>query len=168
VLEPGKKLIRLKLFGSWFNQIKIHKGKLEMRKYFLTLLAALSLVLAGCAGGTANETDNNTNGAPSSSEEQAQELSTTIKLTKNGEEEISEESFEFEKGESLMDVMERNFDLTTGYGGAFIVGIDGLGSEEESDWYWNISVIGESLMVGASDYTLEENDEVHFDYQKVE
>ncbi|WP_339146540.1 MULTISPECIES: DUF4430 domain-containing protein [unclassified Sutcliffiella] len=138
-----------------------------MKNYLLTLVAALTLVLAGCADAT-NEANQNTNNSAPAQEQQENNLSTSIKLTKEGEEVISEDTFEFEEGESLMDVMDRNFDLTTGFGGDFIVGIDGLGSEDEADYYWNISVNGESLMVGASDYTLEENDEVHFDYQKVE
>ncbi len=138
-----------------------------MRNYLLSLILALVLVLTGCAD-TSNETNQNANNTAPAEEQQENQLSTSIKLTKEGEEVISEDTFEFEEGESLMEVMDRNFELTTGYGGAFIVGIDGLGSEEESDYYWNISVNGESLMVGASDYTLEENDEVHFDYQKVE
>ncbi|MCG1022996.1 DUF4430 domain-containing protein [Sutcliffiella horikoshii] len=139
----------------------------KMKNYLLSLAAALTLVLAGCAGET-NEANQNTNNSAPVEEQQENNLSTSIKLTKEGEEVISEDTFEFEEGESLMDVMDRNFDLTTGFGGDFIVGIDGIGSEDEADYYWNISVNGESLMVGASDYTLEENDEVHFDYQKVE
>lgn len=138
-----------------------------MKNYLLSLAAALTLVLAGCAGET-NEANQNTNNSAPVEEQHENNLSTSIKLTKEGEEVISEDTFEFEEGESLMDVMDRNFDLTTGFGGDFIVGIDGIGSEDEADYYWNISVNGESLMVGASDYTLEENDEVHFDYQKVE
>ncbi|TYS68352.1 DUF4430 domain-containing protein [Sutcliffiella horikoshii] len=140
-----------------------------MKKLLLTLLLTLTLAITGCANAS-NETNQKTNNqTPAENQEQQEsQLSTTIKLTNQGDEVISEETVEFEEGESLMDVMDRNFDLTTGFGGDFIVGIDGLGSEEKSDYYWNISVNGESLMVGASDYVLEENDEVHFDYQKVE
>ncbi len=139
-----------------------------MKNYLLTLFAALTLVLAGCADSTTNEANQNANNTAPAEEQQENQLTTSIKLTKEGDEVISEDTVEFEEGESLMEVMDRNFDLTTGFGGDFIVGIDGLGSEDESDYYWNISVNGESLMVGANDYTLEENDEVHFDYQKVE
>ncbi|MEA3318981.1 MAG: DUF4430 domain-containing protein [Bacillota bacterium] len=140
-----------------------------MKKLLLTLLLTLTLAMTGCANASneTNQTANNETPAENQ-EQQESKLSTSIKLTNQGDEVISEETVEFEEGESLMDVMDRNFDLTTGFGGDFIVGIDGLGSEEESDYYWNISVNGESLMVGASDYVLEENDEVHFDYQKVE
>ncbi|NLP50984.1 DUF4430 domain-containing protein [Bacillus sp. RO1] len=140
-----------------------------MKKLLLTLLLTLTLAITGCANASneTNQTGNNETPAENQ-EQQESKLSTSIKLTNQGDEVISEETVEFEEGESLMDVMDRNFDLTTGFGGDFIVGIDGLGSEEESDYYWNISVNGESLMVGASDYVLEENDEVHFDYQKVE
>ena len=140
-----------------------------MKKLLLTLLLTLTLAITGCANAS-NETNQTANNETSAENQEQQEskLSTSIKLTNQGDEVISEETVEFEEGESLMDVMDRNFDLTTGFGGDFIVGIDGLGSEEESDYYWNISVNGESLMVGASDYVLEENDEVHFDYHKVE
>ncbi|WP_404442597.1 DUF4430 domain-containing protein [Sutcliffiella horikoshii] len=140
-----------------------------MKKLLFTLLLTLILALTGCASGGSDSNQPSNNETTTESQEQKEEqLSASIKLTKEGEEVISEDTIEFEEGESLMEVMDRNFDLTTGFGGDFIVGIDGLGSEEEADFYWNISVNGESLMVGANDYTLEENDEVHFDYQKVE
>ncbi|QFT89449.1 hypothetical protein FIU87_12390 [Bacillus sp. THAF10] len=141
-----------------------------MKKAWISLFAALLLVLGGCSE-TTNETNTNTNNAaPSENQSQSEEssLSTKITLTDEDGEVISEDSMEFEEGESLMDVMDRNFDLTTGFGGGFIVGIDGKGSEEESDYYWHIKVNGEDLMVGANEHILEENDEVHFTYTKVE
>ncbi|CAG9622330.1 DUF4430 domain-containing protein [Sutcliffiella rhizosphaerae] len=138
-----------------------------MKKIFMTLFTVIILLIGGCAQ-TNNDTNNNATPSNEQTDNEQGQLTTSIKLSKEGDEVISENTVEFEDGESLMDAMEQNYDLTTGFGGDFIVGINGLGSEEESDHYWNIKVNGEDLMVGASDYVLEENDEVHFSYTKVE
>ncbi|MCM3617416.1 DUF4430 domain-containing protein [Sutcliffiella horikoshii] len=137
-----------------------------MRNYLLSLILALVLVLTGCAD-TSNETNQNANNTAPAEEQQENQLSTSIKLTKEGEEVISEDTFEFKEGESLMEVMERNFEVTfvDGYEGQMIKGLNGIGDNEEGNYYWHINVNDESLMVGAHDYTLEENDKVHFDYQ---
>ncbi|WP_223703517.1 DUF4430 domain-containing protein [Sutcliffiella deserti] len=139
-----------------------------MKKFLITLLTTLTLALAGCAAGetTNNNTNNNSNAEAPQSEEQ--QLEASVKLTKDGEEIISEESIEFEEGESLMDVMERNYDLTLDESGAFIVGIDGLDSDTENSLFWTYTVNEEEIMVGAADYILEEDDVVHFDYSKWE
>ncbi|MGM0834888.1 MAG: DUF4430 domain-containing protein [Bacillota bacterium] len=137
-----------------------------MKKFLLTLLAALTIALAGCAAGENNT--NNSSSADAPKEEQQEQLETTIKLTKDGEEAISEKTVEFEEGESLMEVMERNFELTLDDSNEFIVGIDGLESDTANSYFWTYKVNEEEIMVGAKEYVLKADDVVHFDYAKWE
>ncbi|WP_169864903.1 DUF4430 domain-containing protein [Sutcliffiella halmapala] len=136
-----------------------------MKKYLLTLLTIFTLALAGCAIGQEN-TENNQNAGETQEEQQQEQAEVTVKLTKDGEEVISEETVEFEEGESIMEVMERNFDLTLD--GDFIVGIDGVESDTENSYFWTYTVNEEEVMVGAKEYILEADDVVQFNYAKWE
>ncbi|MBM7621312.1 putative small lipoprotein YifL [Bacillus tianshenii] len=137
-----------------------------MKKFLLTLIAALTIALAGC--GTGGNSTNSNSAADAPKEEQQEQLETTIKLTKDGEESISEKTVEFEEGESLMEVMERNFELTLDDSKEFIVGIDGLESDTAKSYFWTYKVNEEEIMVGAKEYMLKADDVVHFDYAKWE
>ncbi|MCA1320793.1 DUF4430 domain-containing protein [Bacillus tianshenii] len=137
-----------------------------MKKFLLTLIAALTIALAGC--GTEGNSTNSNSAADAPKEEQQEQLETTIKLTKDGEESISEKTVEFEEGESLMEVMERNFELTLDDSKEFIVGIDGLESDTAKSYFWTYKVNEEEIMVGAKEYMLKADDVVHFDYAKWE
>lgn len=138
-----------------------------MKKFLLTLLAAFILALTGCASGGNNTNSNSSTEAPVE-EKQQDQLETTIKLTKDGEDIISEKTLEFEEGESLMEVMERNFELTLDDTKEFIVGIDGVESDTASSYFWTYKVNEEEIMVGAKEYVLKADDVVHFDYAKWE
>lgn len=138
----------------------------QMKKFLLTLIAALTIALAGC--GTEGNSTNSNSAADAPKEEQQEQLETTIKLTKDGEESISEKTVEFEEGESLMEVMERNFELTLDDSKEFIVGIDGLESDTAKSYFWTYKVNEEEIMVGAKEYMLKADDVVHFDYAKWE
>jgi hypothetical protein len=138
-----------------------------MKKFLLTLLAAFTLALTGCAGGE-NNTNTNTSTEAPKEEQQQEKLETTIKLTKDGKEVISEKTVEFEEGESLMEVMERNFELTMDETKEFIVGIDGVESDTANSYFWTYEVNEEEIMVGAKEYVLKADDAVHFDYAKWE
>ncbi|MGD6831476.1 DUF4430 domain-containing protein [Sutcliffiella halmapala] len=137
-----------------------------MKKFLLTLIAALTLALTGCATAENNTNTNTSTDAPK--EEQQEKLESTIKLTKDGEEVISEKTVEFEEGESLMEVMERNFELTLDDTKEFIVGIDGVESDTANSYFWTYMVNEEEIMVGAKEYVLKAEDVVHFDYAKWE
>lgn len=138
-----------------------------MKKFLLTLLATFTLALTGCASGENNTNTNSSTEAPIE-EKQQEQLETTIKLTKDGEEVISEKTVEFEEGESLMEVMERNFELTLDDTNEFIVGIDGLDSDTANSYFWTYEVNEEDIMVGAKEFVLKADDVVHFDYAKWE
>ncbi|MFE7062471.1 DUF4430 domain-containing protein [Sutcliffiella sp. NPDC057660] len=138
-----------------------------MKKFLLTLLAAFILALTGCASGGNNTNSNSSTEAPVE-EKQQDQLETTIKLTKDGEDVISEKTLEFEEGESLMEVMERNFELTLDDTKEFIVGIDGVESDTANSYFWTYKVNEEEIMVGAKEYVLKADDVVHFDYAKWE
>lgn len=137
-----------------------------MKKFLFTLLAAFTIALTGCASGE-NTTDNSSS-AEAPKEEKQQQLETTIKLTKDGEEVISEKTVEFEEGESLMEVMDRNFELTLDDTKQFIMGIDGVESDQANSYFWIYTVNEEDIMVGAKEFMLKADDVVHFDYVKWE
>lgn len=137
-----------------------------MKKFLFTLIAALTIALAGCGTAENGTKSNSTSDAPK--EEQQEQLETTIKLTKDGEESISEKTVEFEEGESLMEVMERNFELTLDDSKEFIVGIDGLESDTATSYFWTYKINEEEIMVGAKEYMLKADDVVYFDYAKWE
>lgn len=138
-----------------------------MKKFLLSLLAAFTLALTGCASGENNTNSNSSTEAPVE-EKQQEQLETTIKLTKDEEEVINEKTLEFEEGESLMEVMERNFELTLDDTKEFIVGIDGVESDTANSYFWTYKVNEEEIMVGAKEYVLKADDVVHFDYAKWE
>lgn len=151
------------LFTSLYCTI-IHKkilfsliGGFKMRKtltIFMTMLMAIMLVACNNDTNVSNE-DSNGN-----------EIGTvTIQLTRdNGEEEISEDEVALYEGDTVMDVMKRNYDIETAYEGEFIHGINGIAPEEGENYAWMYTVNGEEAMVGATEYELEPGDVVHFDY----
>ena len=127
----------------------------KINVFFISIVVALLLV--GC--GDNNNVENNGNLADGA-------IGTvTIELTKDsGEEEIGKDEVDLFAGDSVIDVMERNYDLDTGHDGAFIQGIDGLGPDEEGKYFWIYTVNDEEVLVGAGDYELEVGDLVQFDY----
>lgn len=93
----------------------------------------------------------------------------TIELTKeNGEEEISVDEVALYEGDTVMDVMERNYEIETAYEGQFIHGINGIAPNEGETYAWVYTVNGEEVMVGANEYELSPGDVVHFDYSSWE
>ncbi|WP_096153691.1 MULTISPECIES: DUF4430 domain-containing protein [Bacillus] len=132
-----------------------------MKKILITLFSVLTLLLAGCAGANNAEESSNTE------QKQAQEVTITL-VKDSGEEVISEKNIEIEEGETLMEVMARNFELTTAYEDAFIVGIDGIESDDENSYYWTYTINGEEVFEGPRDVKLKADDKVEFNYSKYE
>lgn len=128
-----------------------------MKKYLLALLTVFTLALAGCANGEGN-TANNQNAGENQEAQQPKEV--TI--------EFSKETVDFEAGETLMEVMEREYDLTLDESGQFIVGIDGIESDTENSYFWTYTINNEEVLVGANEYKMEEDDVVTFNYSKWE
>ncbi|MED4017249.1 DUF4430 domain-containing protein [Sutcliffiella cohnii] len=138
-----------------------------MKKIWISLLVAISLIVTGCAADNANNTNNNANAGVEQNEEVSK---VTIKLVKdNGEEVISEEAFEFEAGETLLNVMEENFELTTEESsfGVMITAINGIEAGID-DYYWIYTANSEEVLVGAHEYELKDGDVIEFNYSKYE
>ena len=134
-----------------------------MKKIFITLFSVLTLLLAGCAG------TNNAIEQPTTNTEQNETQEVTITLVKdNGEEVISEKTIKLEEGETLMEIMSRNFELTTEYNDSFITAINGISNDDTSSYYWIYTINGEEVLKGANEITLNPGDTVEFNYAKYE
>ncbi|MCT4604659.1 MAG: DUF4430 domain-containing protein [Marinisporobacter sp.] len=86
-----------------------------------------------------------------------------------GNDTLSKKDVDFSKDISVMEVMEKDFDIETAYGGGFINGINGLKSEftglknkKKVDWFYYVN--GILSEVGPEDYYLEPKDLVIWDY----
>ncbi|UOR12425.1 DUF4430 domain-containing protein [Halobacillus amylolyticus] len=123
-----------------------------------TLLSALMLtmvVLAGC------QTESGSEEETASNQEEKQEVTLQIELSKNkGEEVISTKEVTVEEGTMLMDVMKNNFEVEESEG--FINSIEGISATEQKAWLFTIN--GESSMVGANEYEVKQGDEIVFDF----
>ena len=134
-----------------------------MKKIFITLFSVLTLLLAGCAA------TNNAVEQPNTNTEQNETQQVTITLVKdNGEEVINEKTIELEEGETLMELMARNFELTTEYNDSFITAIDGIANDDSTSYYWIYTINGEEVLKGANEITLNPGDTVEFNYAKYE
>lgn len=140
-----------------------------MNKWFLriaSLLVAIGL-LVGCGaeeqGQTNSQEAENTTGE--NSEEQSEE-NVRITISKDkGSEYINEKEVEFEEGATLMEVMEKNFEVETDFDGGFITSIDGVAPKDGEQKSWMFTVNGEMPTVGAKEFKLSPGDEVTFDLQ---
>ncbi|REJ08963.1 DUF4430 domain-containing protein [Halobacillus trueperi] len=132
-------------------------------KKWNTVLTALMLavaVLAGCGAQEEKETS-------TTQEEQVQEVTVQVQLSKNdGEEMMAEDEITVEKGTTLMEVMEDNYEVEQSEG--FINSIEGIAGNQEEKMAWMYTINGDEAMVGANEYEVEDGDEIVFDYQSWE
>ncbi|MBX0356176.1 DUF4430 domain-containing protein [Halobacillus sp. Nhm2S1] len=132
-------------------------------KKWNTVLTAMILavaVLAGC--GTQEEKETS-----ATQEEQVQEVTVQVQLSKNdGEEMMAEDEITVEEGTTLMEVMEDNYEVEQSEG--FINSIEGVAGNQEEKMAWMYTINGEEAMVGANEYEVEDGDEIVFDYQSWE
>lgn len=143
-------------------------------KHWMRFIAVLFVVVAllGACGTSDEQENGTTNNSTQSSEtelaDEAEEQSDEIDITisKNeGEETLDQKTVSIEEGAILMDIMQEHFELDTEFDGSFVVGIDGVGPEEDEEVAWMYSVNGDEPNVGADEYELEFGDEVIFDLQ---
>ncbi|MRX71045.1 DUF4430 domain-containing protein [Bacillus lacus] len=143
-----------------------------MNKYLMVLMSLVLAVLTACAPAQTDQNDSGAsqqpeNGQQELSKEAGEELSASIKLTKDQKaEELSSKEVVFEGGESLMEVMNQNFEVEDEAG--FITSIDGIEANADEKYAWMFDVNGEPAMKGANDIILEDGDVVEFDLQKWE
>jgi len=91
----------------------------------------------------------------------ATKIDFALKVTYDAEELLYDETISVEEGTTLMDAMKENVEVVEADG--FITSICGKEQNADESRYWVYTVNGESIMVGASDYIIEEGDEVVFD-----
>ncbi|MFD2925845.1 DUF4430 domain-containing protein [Halobacillus naozhouensis] len=133
-----------------------------MRKMsaLFTALMMTAFVLAGCQteGGGEEAT---------ASQEQKQEVTLNIELSKNkGEKVLATKKVTVEEGTVLMEVMKNNFEVAEKDG--FITGIKGISASKGEKRAWMFTINGESSMVGANKYEVKQGDEIVFDFQSWE
>ncbi|MGR9049881.1 DUF4430 domain-containing protein [Halobacillus faecis] len=133
-----------------------------MRKWntVLTAMILAVAVLAGC--GTQEEKETS-----ATQEEQVQEVTVQVQVSKNnGEEMMAEDEITVEEGTTLMEVMEDNYEVEQSEG--FINSIEGIAGNQEEKMAWMYTINGDEAMVGANEYEVEDGDEIVFDYQSWE
>ncbi|MFC7060492.1 DUF4430 domain-containing protein [Halobacillus seohaensis] len=126
--------------------------------FLMTLLAVV--LLSGCQE-EANE------GVSETEQEKVEEVSIEVEISQNkGEEVISTEEHSVEEGTMLMEVMEDNYEVEQEEG--FINSIEGISPEDGEQKAWLYTINGEDATVGATEYEVEEGDEINFDFQSWE
>ncbi len=68
----------------------------------------------------------------------------------------------FDDGTTAMDALREVAEVDTAYGGGFVRGINGTGSEQGGDWFYYVN--GFLARTGAGDYRLHDGDTVHWDF----
>ncbi|WP_163526264.1 DUF4430 domain-containing protein [Halobacillus ihumii] len=133
-----------------------------MRKMYalITALMVTLFVLAGCQTEGGGE-------EASTSQEEKQEVTLNIELSKNkGEKVLANEEVTVEEGTVLMEVMKNNFEVAEKDG--FITGLEGITASEGEQKAWMFTINGETSMVGANKYEVKQGDEIVFDFQSWE
>ena len=121
-----------------------------------TMLIAVAL-LFGCANN--NEAENEA--------EEAIDASISITISEDeGEEIISEDDWDIEEGDVLIDVLKDHYDIEEDEG--FIESIEGVSPEEDEEKAWMYFVNDEMAEVGAAEYEVEADDDIVFDLQSYE
>lgn len=116
-----------------------------MKKLLFSVLMVFVL-LVGC----------NTNGETAEDEIEV----TMIISVDHDEERLVDETLTVSEGATVLAVLEDHYEVTATSDG-FIEAIEG--HEQSGDTYWFYEVNDEEAYVGAGDYTLSDNDVVHFD-----
>lgn len=79
----------------------------------------------------------------------------------NGDEEVSRKELNFETGDKLGPIMEKNMEVTKDDSG-FITAIDGISQVPEENKWWTYTANNERVDVGAYDYELKPGDRIVF------
>lgn len=134
-----------------------------MKKSFVTgLLMILLLMIIGCGTG---EIGGNEKTAPASETTDT----FTLLLTRDwGAEVLDTEMVRIEPEHNLLEYMQEEWQVTTGSGGGFIKGINGLESVSKSgdsyDWFFYVN--GETAQKGAEEVEPKAGDTIYWDYHQ--
>ncbi len=135
-----------------------------MKKSFVTgLLMILLLLIIGCGTG---EIGSNEKTAPSTSKT---DETFTLLLTRDwGGEVLDTQNVKIEPEHDLLEYMQEEWQVTTGSGGGFIKGINGLESVSISgdsyDWFFYVN--GEAAQTGAEQVEPKAGDTIYWDYHQ--
>ncbi|MGP4076977.1 DUF4430 domain-containing protein [Halobacillus sp. K22] len=133
-----------------------------MNKLYALIVAVL--LTAGTLSGCGTQKEEQANAVQ---EEEKQEVSVQIEISKNnGEETLADKELSVEEGATLLNVMEDNFEVEQSDG--FINSIEGISGDQEKKMAWMYTINGEEAQVGANEYELKQGDEIVFDYHSWE
>ncbi|MCF1684982.1 DUF4430 domain-containing protein [Tetragenococcus halophilus] len=134
-----------------------------MKKKFVAGIAFFSaLFIVGCS----NEQDAADTSEATSQTSQAQEEITATVEIEDEDQTVDEKEIETTTDETLMEVMQDNFDIEEDSG--MITTIEGIEQDEDDNMYWTYTINDEMVNTGADETTLEDNDQVVFTYDKME
>ena len=151
--SPVRTSIYLVVLFRKSNKVAYFGGSI-MKKFLILLLAASTL--AACQSQEKVQAEQEASSSVSVSIDQV-----TISVTANGEK-LSTAEAPFQEGDTLLEVMEDNFAIETADSdyGAFITSIEDYAQDDSQNLYWLFDVNGEMATVGASEYILEEDDQI--------
>lgn len=132
-----------------------------MKKQFAAGLALFSaLFIVGCS----NE-QNSADTSATTSQASQEPVAATIEVEKQ-DQIVDEKEIETTSDETLMQVMQDNFDIEEE--GGMITAIEDTKQDEDENMYWTYTINDEMVNTGADETTLEDNDQVVFTYDKIE
>lgn len=106
---------------------------------------------------------------PASNTDEKSVLENRLMVSRDfGTESIFDKKILFQKNDTVMDLIKRNLEVSTGYDGGFINSINGLKtynggiSGQRMDWFYYVNGICSNL--GAADYEVQAGDVVWWDY----
>jgi len=122
-----------------------------MKKYnvILVILIAFLFAVAGCQNTSNDAGDSKT-----------QKLTATIELIDVDDKSVATKTVEFDKGQTLMEIIKENFKYTED--GGFLTSIESLTPDTKAQQFISISVNGELAMKGANELTINDGDQVTF------
>lgn len=132
-----------------------------MKKIYSTLILAL-LVCSLTACSTTNNSTSTKNSSETSSSKMTENQATIRIKPLEGKE--SSKKVTFTEGQTVMEVMKKNFKIEEDKG--LITSIDGVSQDTNTNVYWLYKINGELASKGAAETTLSQNDEVEFYMEK--
>ncbi|MEI4282302.1 DUF4430 domain-containing protein [Tetragenococcus halophilus] len=131
-----------------------------MKKKFVAGIAFFSaLFIVGCSS---EQDAADTSEATSQTQE---EITATVEI-EDEDQTVDEKEIETTTDETLMEVMQDNFDIEEDSG--MITTIEDIEQDEDENMYWTYTINDEMVNTGAEETTLEDNDQVVFTYDKME
>lgn len=134
-----------------------------MKKKFVAGIAFFSaLFIVGCSS---EQDAADTSEATSQTSQAQEEITATVEI-EDEDQTVDEKEIETTTDETLMEVMQDNFDIEEDNG--MITTIEDIEQDEGENMYWTYTINEEMVNTGADETTLEDNDQVVFTYDKME